>query len=280
MSRPEHSDLRKATASAPVLQVREKTGKIVEDALVVEEPLEIRLGGRAFSVTMRTPGQDYDLVRGLLFTEGIIRSKSEIGAIQYCHDESSDTGESNIINVHLAGVEVADRLWQRNLMAGSSCGLCGKATIEALSEAASPVRWSARVRGSTLSQLPGKLRSAQVVFERTGGLHAAGIFDTNGEALAICEDIGRHNATDKAIGRGLDEGWIPANEPLVLFVSGRASFEIVQKALMAQMGFVASVSAASHLAVELAEQNNIVLIGFLRDSAMTVYTLSNRVVLD
>ncbi len=263
-----------------MLQVRGAEAREVDDALVVEEPLEIRICGRAFSVTMRTPGQDDDLVRGLLLTEGIVRLKSEIGAIQYCRSADMEEDEANTINAQLVGVEVAERMWQRNLMAGSSCGLCGKATIEALAAQIEPVTWDTPVTRTVLAGLPEKLHGAQAVFERTGGLHAAGVFDFAGQALAICEDIGRHNATDKAIGRGLEEGWIAAREPLILMVSGRASFEIVQKALMARISVVAAVSAASHLAVELARENNILLAGFVRQGSLTVYSGQKRMLLD
>lgn len=280
MPAPEDSSLTSATEAARVLQVRGAEAREVDDALVVEEPLEIRISGRAFSVTMRTPGQDDDLVRGLLWTEGIVRLKSEIGAIQYCRSADMEEDEANTMNAQLVGVEVAERMWQRNLMAGSSCGLCGKATIEALAAQIEPVTWDTPVTRTVLAGLPEKLRGAQAVFERTGGLHAAGVFDFAGQALAICEDIGRHNATDKAIGRGLEEGWIAAREPLILMVSGRASFEIVQKALMARISVVAAVSAASHLAVELARENNILLAGFVRQGSLTVYSGQERMLLD
>lgn len=253
-----------------------------DDTLVVEEPLEIRLGNERFTVTMRTPGDDFALTRGLLLTEGVIDSNADIGQIRYC-----DTGEAaeseipNIVTVRLIKQPAAERLWQRTLMAGTSCGLCGKAALDAVAMQTEPLppSVSGTLSPETLLELPHTLRRRQEAFQSTGGLHAVGLFTADGECLCVYEDIGRHNATDKAIGWGVEQGWLPwANpSPLILLVSGRASFEITQKALMARIPVVCSVSAASTLAVELAKANNQTLVGFLRDTGMTIYTGAGRV---
>ena len=253
---------------------------VLDDALVVEEPLEIRVNDERFTVTMRTPGHDFPLTRGLLLTEGVIEAEADIGQIRYC-----DTGEAaamdlpNIVTVRLTRPPAAGRLWQRTLMAGTSCGLCGKAALDAVAMQTRPVPPSGPVARGTLLQLPHTLRRHQALFQHTGGLHAVGLFTASGTCLCVYEDIGRHNATDKALGHGVQEGWLPwqSSDPLVLLVSGRASFEITQKALMARIPIICAVSAASSLAAELAEANNQTLIGFLRDTGFTVYTVGGRV---
>jgi FdhD protein len=252
-----------------------------EDTLVVEEPLEIRLGRERFTVTMRTPGHDFELTRGLLLTEGVIASGADIGQIRYCDTgEAAESERPNIVTVQLRTPPVAERLWQRTLMAGTSCGLCGKAALEAVGMQTCPLPsvTTGQISHETLLTLPHTLRRHQTVFAQTGGLHAVGLFDYRGECLCVFEDIGRHNATDKAVGFGVEQGWLPwaTDEPLILLVSGRASFEITQKALMACIPVVCSVSAASTLAVELAAANNQTLVGFLRDTGMTVYTGEER----
>ena len=218
----------------------------------------------------------------MLLTEGVIHSELDIGQIRYC-----DTGEAaeadipNIVTVQLRTLPLAERLWQRTLMAGTSCGLCGKAALEAvgMQTCPLPLRTTPPISRMTLLGLPHTLRRHQTVFEQTGGLHAVGLFDSRGECLCVFEDIGRHNATDKAIGYGVEQGWLPwtQDQPLILLVSGRASFEITQKALMARIPIVCSISAASTLAVELEAANNQTLIGFLRDQGMTVYTGGERI---
>ena len=250
----------------------------VDDTLVVEEPLEIRVGDEQFSVTMRTPGHDFDLVRGLLLTEGLIRSEADIGRIRYC-DTGGVSEDDNIVTVHLQNALTLQRRWQRTLMSGSSCGLCGKAAIEAVAQDVRPLPGSSGFTQAALLEMPHTLRRRQDLFARTGGLHAVGIFDADGECLCAFEDIGRHNATDKAIGFGVREGWLPwaSDGPLALVVSGRASFEITQKALLARIPVVCAVSAASALAADLAEAHNQTLIGFLRDTGMTIYTGMERV---
>jgi len=271
-----------AAKTRRVTRLRDGQWTDKDDTLVVEEPLEIRLGSERFTVTMRTPGDDFALTRGLLLTEGVIASNADIGQIRYC-----DTGEAaeaeipNIVTVRLNKVPAAERLWQRTLMAGTSCGLCGKAALDAVAMQTCPLPLptSGSLHPETLLELPHTLRRRQQQFQTTGGLHAVGLFTASGECLCVYEDIGRHNATDKAIGCGVEQGWLPwANpEPLILLVSGRASFEITQKALMARIPAVCSVSAASTLAAELAELNNQTLIGFLRDTGMTVYAGRERI---
>ena len=273
--------LSEAVKQLPVTQWRSGEPREREDTLVVEEPLEIRLGRERFTVTMRTPGHDFELTRGLLLTEGVITSDADIGQIRYC-----DTGEAaeseipNIVTVQLRTPPVAERLWQRTLMAGTSCGLCGKAALEAVGMQTCPLpsQITGQISQETLLTLPYTLRRHQTLFAQTGGLHAVGLFDGQGECLCVFEDIGRHNATDKAIGFGVEQGWLPwaGDELLILLVSGRASFEITQKALMARIPVVCSVSAASTLAVELAAANNQTLVGFLRDTSMTVYNGGER----
>jgi len=252
-----------------------------DDALVVEEPLEIRLGSERFTVTMRTPGDDFALTRGLLLTEGVISSNADIGQIRYCDEgDAVDAELPNIITVRLTKPPSAERLWQRTLMAGTSCGLCGKAALDAVAMQTEPLPLPTpgSLSAETLLELPHTLRRRQELFKSTGGLHAVGLFTASGECLCVYEDIGRHNATDKAIGFGVEQGWLPWTnpEPLILLVSGRSSFEITQKALMARFPVVCSVSAASSLAAELAEANNQTLVGFLRDTGMTIYAGGGR----
>jgi FdhD protein len=263
---------------------RLRNGEIHEtlDCLVVEEPLEIRVNGRRFTTTMRTPGHDIKLARGLLFTEGVVRDHDDIEEITTstrCRENNTEL--INIVNATVPELEdVPAHLWERALISNSSCGLCGKASIEALKTRVAPLPDHQPIAIKTLLQLPHHMREQQKLFQSTGGLHAAGIFTAHGECLALFEDIGRHNATDKAVGCGLQAGWLPGamrDEPLVLLVSGRSSFEITQKALMARIPVVCSVSAASTLGVELAEANNQTLIGFLRDASCTIYCGSQRV---
>jgi len=266
-----------------VTRLRDGALADADDALVVEEPLEIRLGDERFTVTMRTPGDDFALTRGLLLTEGVIRSGDDIGQIRYCDvGEAGDVEGDNIVTVRLKTAPQSGRLWQRTLMAGTSCGLCGKAALEAVRMQADPLPVSPAVlTRETLLSLPHTLRRHQSLFRQTGGLHAVGLFGASGECLCVFEDIGRHNATDKAIGFGVEQGWLPwsGTEPLTLLVSGRASFEITQKALMARIPVVCAVSAASSLAAELAEANSMTLVGFLRDTGLTVYAGGERILL-
>ena len=281
---PENTQLNDAVKKMPVARLRDGHLTELDDTLVVEEPLEIRLGTERFTVTMRTPGDDFALTRGLLLTEGVISSEADIGQIRYCDTgEAADAEIANIVTVRLKTPLQSQKLWQRTLMAGTSCGLCGKAALEAVSMQTCPLPFTenAALTRETLLSLPHTLRRHQALFRETGGLHAVGLFDASGECRCVFEDIGRHNATDKAIGWGVGQGWLPwvGSEPLILLVSGRASFEITQKALMARIPVVCSVSAASTLAVELASANNQTLVGFLRDTGMTIYAGAGRLAL-
>jgi FdhD protein len=249
------------------------------DTVVVEEPLEIRVGGRPLTVTMRTPGADFDLAAGFLVSEGVVRRGDEIAGIRYCAGATDDGRNTyNVVDVVLsAGVPAPDPSLERNFYTTSSCGLCGKASLDAVRTTAS---WSVRddplrVDAALVAELPDRLRAAQLVFDRTGGLHAAGLFSADGHLLCLREDVGRHNAVDKVVGWALREGLLPLRGTMLL-VSGRASFELVQKAVMAGLPVLAAVSAPSSLAVDLAADSGLTLIGFLRGSSMNVYSAADR----
>src|SRR2546426_3392420 len=256
-----------------VLKIDEEQEKHIEDEVVVEEPLEIRVNGESLSVTMRTPGHDFDLATGLLFTEGIVRSCDEIGTIAYCPDEEQPELK-NVVNVVLTDtgrrIESSRRLWSN-----SSCGLCGKATLDAIHQVCRPITSAISVPYDVLYSLPSGLRDAQANFDRTGGIHAVALFDAQGRLVLLREDIGRHNAVDKVLGAAL-MGRFPT-EDMVMMVSGRLGFEIAQKALMAGIPIVASISAPSSLAVELANDFGMTAIGFLRGHSMNVYSHPERV---
>lgn len=272
-----------AIREVPVQRYKGAASTASQDNLVVEEPLEIRINGRRFTATMRTPGHDEYLARGLLFSEGIIADNASVISIEsktLCRDRSDEL--VNLVDVVIeSDEEIPKHLWERALISNASCGLCGKASIEALQAQVQPLPNHKPVAAEQLWRLPELLRERQILFEKTGGLHAAGIFKLGKgepEILAIFEDIGRHNATDKAIGYALEAGLLPSpNEKFALLVSGRASFEIVQKALVAQIPIVASVSAASSLTVDLAVANNLTLVGFLREQKLTVYSGDSRI---
>jgi FdhD protein len=258
----------------------------VEDELVVEEPLEIRVGQQSLIVIMRTPGHDFELGAGFLYTESLITSCDDIEIIAYCDEEVSETQSAdfssleNIVNVRLTeelDLETQSG-WQRNFHANASCGLCGKMTIDSVKHQVPPLNSGLHVNQAVFYQLNDRLRTEQSVFERTGGLHAAGLFDETGELLVVREDIGRHNAVDKVIGHALLADLLPL-ERHILMVSGRASFEIVQKALFARIPIVVAVSAASTLAVDLAQEGNLTLVGFMRGKSMAVYSCPERVCL-
>lgn len=268
------------TAEVDVVAWNDETADLRPDALAVEEPLEIRLAGYSVAVTMRTPGDDVDLVVGFLFTEGIVRSADDVGSIAHC--PTDDVGSlGNIINVNPSDPAIVDPdRWRRNFVAGSSCGICGKASIEAVRRDHPGIRSKAYVSRRILYRMAGDLQRSQAVFGRTGGLHAAALFDTSGRLLAAREDVGRHNAVDKVIGHMVRRRAEPLGDS-VLMVSGRASFEIVQKALAAGVPIVAAVSAPSSLAVDLARDAGMTLVGFLRASGgqgrFNVYTGEERV---
>jgi FdhD protein len=249
--------------------------RTLDDYLVGEEPLEIRIGDVALSVTMRTPGHDLELATGFLFTEGLITSRNEVAEVR--HEPDARQNGANRVRVDLApGVMLDPERSQRNFYATSSCGVCGKASIDAVR-----VRHLERpnpeciVDPELLCRLPDQLRAAQAVFSRTGALHAAGLFSSSGELQVLREDVGRHNAVDKVVGWALANDRIPLSNSL-LMVSGRGGFEIVQKALVAGVPVLASVSAPSDLAVNLAREFGMTLIGFLRGRRFVIYSGAER----
>lgn len=259
------------------------------DTLVVEEPLEIRVNGSALTVTMRTPGSDIELAQGFLLTEAVIGHRDDVASIRYCAgaagagfgaDADPGLNSYNVLDVTLAGGVSAPRTdLTRNFTTTSSCGVCGKASLEGVRLASrhAPGDDPVRVPAAILAGMPGRLRAAQKVFSVTGGLHGAALFDADGDLLASREDIGRHNAVDKVIGWALESGRIPLAGS-VLLVSGRASFELTQKAVMAGIPILAAVSAPSSLAVDLATQSGLTLVAFLRGDSMNVYSRADRVV--
>jgi FdhD protein len=262
------------------------------ETLAVEEPMEIRINGAAITVTMRTPGSDVELAQGFLLTEGVIGQRDDIATVQYCRGAAvpnpeslrssppNDSGNSyNVLDVTLApNVPMPDVDVTRNFYTTSSCGICGKGSIDAIQLITrhSPGDDPTVVASETLSAMPDQLRSAQRIFAATGGLHGAALFDSDGTMLVVREDIGRHNAVDKVIGWALENDRIPLTGT-VLLVSGRASFELTQKAVMAGIPVLAAVSAPSSLAVDLASQAGLTLVAFLRDDSMNVYTRPDRV---
>ncbi|HEY7040263.1 MAG TPA: formate dehydrogenase accessory sulfurtransferase FdhD [Methylomirabilota bacterium] len=260
-----------------MVKVRDHAAALVSDQLAVEEPLEIRLGGMAFSVTMRTPGHDQDLVAGLLYSEGLIRDADNLDLIAHYRGADRDTDPGNVVNVLLKGdMQAARERLRRSLVTSSACGVCGKVTIDSIRTACPPVVSDATVPAALFHRLSASMLEAQATFERTGGLHAAGLFDTDGRLLVLREDIGRHNAVDKVVGHMLRTRRLPLDRQ-ILMVSGRASFEIMQKAWSARIPIVAAVSAPSSLAVEMALAANITLVGFLRRGAFNIYTGAQRI---
>jgi FdhD protein len=248
-----------------------------------EEPLEIRLvlGGatRTVAVTMRTPGADFELAAGFLYGEGVIGSRAEVRGISYCIDKSVDAEQRyNIVNVELAKDAMPDLTpLERHFMTTSACGVCGKANLEALRlRGVPPLPEGPRVAPQIITALPERLRSAQGIFQKTGGLHAAALFTAGGELLAVREDVGRHNALDKLVGWSLMNGTLPLGESIVM-VSGRSSFEILQKSLVAGVPIVCAVSAPSSLAVALAREFGVTLVGFLRGGRFNVYAGEGRI---
>jgi FdhD protein len=270
----------RVTSRRRVLRIVDGVAGEPVDTLAAEEPLEIRVNGRSLVVTMRTPGDDFDLAAGFLVSEGVVRAAREIAGIRYCAGATADgVNTYNVVDVVLAaGVLPPDPSLERNFYTTSSCGLCGKASLDAVRTVAS---WSVhddpiRLDPAVISALPGTLRAAQRVFDRTGGLHAAGLFSADGRLHCLREDVGRHNAVDKVVGWALRDGRLPLRDT-VLMVSGRASFELVQKAVMAGIPALAAVSAPSSLAADLAADAGLTLIGFLRGTSMNVYAGAHRV---
>lgn len=248
------------------------------DTLVVEEPLEIRLDGQPVTITMRTPGDDFDLVAGFLCTESMIRGRDDLSGMRYCLGKDAEGRHTyNVVDATRADATALPAPVTRNFYTTSSCGICGKASLEAVrlqqpydvhGDAASP-------SPTTLTQLPDLLRNAQRVFARTGGLHAAGLFTADGDLVCMREDVGRHNAVDKVVGWAVRNASLPLAGHALL-VSGRASFELVQKALLAGIPVLAAVSAPSTLAVDLADETGMTLVGFLREETMNVYAGAHR----
>jgi FdhD protein len=277
-----------------VVRVRDGRRAPAVDRAATEEPLEVRLHGRPFAVIMRTPGADCELAAGFLLAEGVVRSADDLGTIEHCRtpaDAQSGTRQdepaqpppdvaANVINVTLTGDALArmddTMAARRQVTTNSSCGLCGRVTIDSLKADAAPIAGTVRVAASVLVTLPDRLRAAQAVFDRTGGLHAAGLFAADGTLEDIAEDVGRHNAVDKVVGRKLMMDALPLADRL-LFVSGRTSFEIVQKALLAGIPIVAAVSAPSSLAIDLARETGVTLVGFVRGTAFNIYSHADRI---
>ena len=268
-------------------KVRDSRRELTSDRVATEEPLEIRIGcslpeGHAvhsISVTMRTPGHDEALAAGFLFGESIIRGAGDIAGIEPCGPTDPTTGNRNVIHVELsAGVAPDLGRLQRHFYTTSSCGVCGKASVDAVRVLGiEPIETSTEFRSSVLTRMPQELRAAQAVFDQTGGLHAAAAFSADGKPVVTMEDIGCHNAVDKVIGRLLLDERLPGSK-LGLMVSGRASFELVQKALVAGMPLLAAVSAPSSLAVTLAREFDMSLIGFLRGESFNIYSGEERII--
>jgi FdhD protein len=261
--------------------VEDGRSRVRPDALATEEPMEVRVvsGDRrqSVAVTMRTPGADFELAAGFLYGEGVVSSPEDIKRISYCVDVDAEQ-QYNIVNVELRGGRDYDlRPLERHFHTSSACGVCGKASLEQLELRGCPViPPGPRMPAEKIYALPGKLREAQGLFEATGGLHAAALFDADGELVALREDVGRHNATDKLVGWALLEGRLPLSDHAVM-VSGRSSFEILQKCLTAGVPIVCAISAPSSLAVEVARRFDITLVGFLRGNRFNVYSAPERV---
>lgn len=258
-------------------------GRLESDLVAAEEPLEIRLGpaggAQSVAVTMRTPGADFELAAGFLFSEGLLTSRDEIGQIRYCVDREAGAAQQyNVVTVDRRGpVPSTPLALDRHFLVSSACGVCGKANLDQLAaRGLEPLPPGPEVEASVLYDLPDRLRAAQGVFARTGGIHAAGLFDREGTLIALREDVGRHNALDKLIGWAVLEGRLPLADHLVL-VSGRSSFELAQKCVGAGVPILAAVSAPSSLAIELAGRFNLTLIGFLRGDRFNLYHDAGRI---
>ncbi len=262
---------------------QESESVLRSDQLTIEEPFEVRIGHQSLAVIMRTPGNDAELALGFLLTEGVIQQPEDVLAVESDVDEDN-LPLPNVLNITLRSQLQQDSIhaqpatFERHFTVSASCGLCGKNSIADLMLSVSPLEPDTlRLHIATFYELAAQLRSRQKVFQYTGGLHAAGLFTASGELQLLREDIGRHNAVDKLIGYGMLHGSFPYREH-ILMVSGRTSFEIIQKALLARIPCVAAISAPSSLAVELAEQSGITLVGFLRDHSMNVYTHPERII--
>ncbi|WP_354644945.1 formate dehydrogenase accessory sulfurtransferase FdhD [Kitasatospora camelliae] len=268
----------RATVRRRVVRLGEAGPRTRPDALAAEEPLEIRLGGDPLTVTMRTPGHDFDLVAGFLVGEGLVHGADQLTSLRYCAGTDAEGANTyNVVDAAVRGGRIPLSA-HRNLLTTSACGLCGRDTVDAVRTHS---RWKVDEDALTVDQevlyaLPDRLRAAQRTFDSTGGLHAAGLFDARGELLCIREDVGRHNAVDKVVGWALREGLLPLTGHLLL-VSGRASFELTQKAALAGVPLLAAVSAPSSLAVDLAEELGLTLVGFLRGRSANVYARADRI---
>ena len=280
---------RSAVYPVKITKVNESNFQLADDLLAVEEPLEIRIGygnktdrkQKNISVTMRTPGHDFELALGFLFTEGMIENVQQISQIKYCTELNSQKDNENIVRVELQENVIMDfSNIQRNFYTTSSCGVCGKASIDAIKTVCklTTIQPEFTVKDEVILSLPQNLRALQNVFEHTGGLHACALFETNGNIVLLREDVGRHNALDKLIGAvvGSKNEEILFNNK-VLLLSGRASFELIQKAAMAQIKIVCAVGAPSSLAVQTANEFGITLIGFLRDNRFNIYSEAQRI---
>ncbi|RMI34653.1 formate dehydrogenase accessory sulfurtransferase FdhD [Streptomyces triticirhizae] len=271
----------RVTERRRVIRVRDGAISTRSDTLVGEEPLEIRVNGRRLAVTMRTPGDDFALASGFLVSEGVLAEPDELARIAYCAGSTGpdDANTYNVVDVRLAeGVPGPDVSLDRRVFTNSSCGLCGRVSLDTVRTTARwelPLPTGPRIDAAVLAELPERLRAAQRVFARTGGLHAAALCSTDGALLDVREDVGRHNAVDKIVGHALTSGALPLRDT-VLLVSGRASFELVQKAVLAGIPTLAAVSAPSALAVDLATEAGLTLVGFLRGSSMNVYSGAER----
>jgi FdhD protein len=269
-----------ASHAVDILRISVSDRADVHDVVAVEEPLEVRVNGSPFAVIMRTPGADRELAAGFLLAEDVVRSSDELGAIEHCQ-AVRDEGRENTLNVTVLGAaatRLAARLDdRRQVMMTSSCGMCGRRTIDSLHARTSCVDGAWTVPADIVRALPQTLRNAQDVFDATGGLHAAGLFASDGALELLAEDVGRHNAVDKVVGRRLLEESLPLDRSM-LVVSGRTSFELVQKALLAGIPLIAALSAPSSLAVQLAEESGITLCGFVRGDTFNVYTHAKRIV--
>lgn len=254
-----------------------------DDRVVAEEPLELRLVGgsqsRTLAVTMRTPGNDFELAAGFVYSEGIVRSRAELAEVTYCLDPEVDPDQRyNVVSIELSrsGLPALDR-FERHFTTSSACGVCGRAQLDSLRDlGVMPISDDVTISAELLYSLPARMREAQRVFAATGGLHAAALFDESGSTIAVREDVGRHNAVDKIVGWGLLENRLPFSRS-ILVVSGRASYEILQKSATAGIPIVCSVSAPSSLAVDLARDFNVTLAAFVRDERANVYSSSERI---
>ena len=271
--------MERSILTVPVRRVEDQSSRQVQDLLAIEEPLEIRIGPKTISLTMRTPGHDFELAAGFLFTEGILQTFQQIHKIRRSETNGNPRQAGNSVTVELnPDVEVDFERLQRHFYTTSSCGVCGKASIEALETQGCPVlpRDSPIVDSAVIHRLPEILRREQAVFERTGGLHAAALFDAKGNLTLLREDVGRHNAVDKLVGSEMLRDHTPLSDKLLL-VSGRTSFELVQKTLMAGIPILAAVGAPSSLAVETAQRFNMTLLGFVRDHRFNIYSGASRI---